>query len=462
MLGAGRAGRRSAASPSLRARHARGGSTWPSVVISALIGAVTIQAAAKAAGDAKLRLAQAEVERLAKLAERERIARDLHDLLGHTLSVVVLKSELAQKLMARDPARARQEMAEVERIARDGPGRGARGDHRLSLVGPRAPRSSTCARRWSPPASTTTIEARAVPLAPAQETALSLALREATTNVIRHAGATTLPHPLLRAGWLGADGGEDNGRGGDAPFGNGLTGMRERIQALGGVLRRETDRGTRLLIKLPLIADGRPYDAIRVLIAEDQGMVLGALAALLEIEPDIEVVARAHDGREALALAARTDPDVVLTDIEMPHMTGLELAAELHRTRKGGRPRVIILTTFARPGYLRRALDAGASGYLLKDAPAEKLADAIRGVHQGLRVVDPQLAQDAWGDADPLTDRERQVLRAAEEGLASADIAERLHLSEGTVRNYLSEAIAKLGVSNRIEAARLARQRGWL
>ena len=161
-------------------------------------------------------------------------------------------------------------------------------------------------------------------------------------------------------------------------------------------------------------------------------------------------------------LAARTDPDVVLTDIEMPQMTGLEMAAELHRIKKGQRPRVIILTTFARPGYLRRALDAGASGYLLKDAPAEKLADAIRGVHQGLRVVDPQLAQDAWGEGDPLTDRERQVLRASEEGLHSADIAKLLNLSEGTVRNYLSESISKLGVTNRIEAARLARQRGWL
>ena len=202
--------------------------------------------------------------------------------------------------------------------------------------------------------------------------------------------------------------------------------------------------------------------SIRVLIAEDQGMVLGALAALLEIESDIVVVGRAHDGRQALALAATTNPDVVLTDIEMPNMTGLELAAELERARKGGRPRVIILTTFARPGYLRRALDAGASGYLLKDTPAERLADAIRSVHQGLRVIDPQLAKDAWGEDDPLTDRERQVLRAAEEGLASADIAERLNLSEGTVRNYLSEAIAKLGVTNRIEASRLARQRGWL
>ena len=191
-------------------------------------------------------------------------------------------------------------------------------------------------------------------------------------------------------------------------------------------------------------------------------MVLGALAALLDIEQDIEVVAKARDGREALALVERTQPDVVLTDIEMPLLTGLELAAEIRRSAPAGRPRVIILTTFAQPGLLAPSSQGNASGYLLKDAPAEKLADVIRSVHRGLRVVDPQLAQDAWGESDPLTDRERQILRAAEEGLTSADIAERLHLSEGTVRNYLSEAISKLGVTNRIEATRLARQKGWL
>src|SRR6188474_2612152 len=201
---------------------------------------------------------------------------------------------------------------------------------------------------------------------------------------------------------------------------------------------------------------------IRVLIAEDQGMVLGALAALLEIESDIEVVARAHDGREALALAAKTDPDVVLTDIEMPNMTGLEMAAELHRIRKAGRPRVIILTTFARPGYLRRALDAGASGYLLKDAPSNRLADAIRRVHGGGRAVDPELAAEAWSEADPLTDRERQVLRLAADGQSGAEIAAGLELSEGTVRNYLSEAISKIGAKNRVDAARIARVKGWL
>ena len=191
-------------------------------------------------------------------------------------------------------------------------------------------------------------------------------------------------------------------------------------------------------------------------------MVLGALSALLSIEPDLEVVGRATNGREALAALATTRPDVVVTDIEMPAMTGLELAQEISRTRVGAAPRIIILTTFARPGYLRRALDAGASGYLLKDAPSEQLANAVRSVHRGLRVIDPELAREAWGELDPLTDRERQVLRAAEEGLSSGEIASRLQLSEGTVRNYLSEAFAKLGVSNRLEAVRLARQKGWL
>jgi two-component system response regulator DesR len=199
---------------------------------------------------------------------------------------------------------------------------------------------------------------------------------------------------------------------------------------------------------------------IRVLLAEDQSMVLGALAALLELEPDIEVVGRARDGAEALGLARETRPDVVVTDIEMPGMTGLDLAAALRREEKP--PRVVILTTFGRSGYLRRALDAGAAGYLLKDAPADRLADAIRRVHAGLRAVDPELAAAAWEEADPLTDRERQVLRLAAEGLSTAKIGAEIHLSEGTVRNYLSEAISKLGAANRVDAARIARQKGWL
>ena len=199
---------------------------------------------------------------------------------------------------------------------------------------------------------------------------------------------------------------------------------------------------------------------IRVLLAEDQSMVLGALAALLELEDDIQVVGRARDGGEALRLARETRPDVVVTDIEMPGMTGLDLAAALRREQPA--PRVVILTTFGRSGYLRRALDAGAAGYLLKDAPSDRLAEAIRRVHAGLRSIDPELAAAAWDEADPLTDRERQVLRLAAEGLSTARIGAEIHLSEGTVRNYLSEAISKLGAENRVEAARIARQKGWL
>jgi two-component system, NarL family, response regulator DesR len=199
---------------------------------------------------------------------------------------------------------------------------------------------------------------------------------------------------------------------------------------------------------------------IKILVAEDQAMVLGALTALLEIESDLEVVAQARTGSDALDLALRHKPHVVVTDIEMPGMTGLDLAAELRS--RGSAARIIILTTFARPGYLRRALEVGASGYLLKDAPSAQLADAIRRVAAGGRAIDPTLATEAWTEQDPLTERERQVLRLADEGLAGAEIAQRLKLSEGTVRNYLSESIGKLGARNRMEAARLARQKGWL
>jgi two-component system response regulator DesR len=200
--------------------------------------------------------------------------------------------------------------------------------------------------------------------------------------------------------------------------------------------------------------------SIRVIIAEDQAMVRGALAALLDTESDIEIAAQAQNGTEALDLVLSHRPDVLLTDIEMPGMTGLELAGEIQRRRLP--VRIVILTTFARAGYLRRALEAGVSGYLLKDAPAATLADAIRRIRAGGRVIDPELAAEAWTDPDPLTDRERQVLRQAADGAASADIAARLNLSEGTVRNYLSEAISKLGAANRVEAARIARQKGWL
>ena len=199
---------------------------------------------------------------------------------------------------------------------------------------------------------------------------------------------------------------------------------------------------------------------IRIVLAEDQAMVRGALAALLRIEGGFEVIAEAGDGEAAWKAVEAHVPDLLVTDIEMPWLTGLELA---QRVKDAGLPtRVVILTTFARAGYLRRALDVGVRGYLLKDAPSEQLAAALRQVHAGGRAIDPQLAVAAWGEDDPLTERERQVLRLAGEGVKSAEIAERLSLSQGTVRNYLSEAIGKLGAANRIEAYRTARAKGLL
>ncbi|HMF93433.1 MAG TPA: response regulator transcription factor [Vicinamibacterales bacterium] len=200
---------------------------------------------------------------------------------------------------------------------------------------------------------------------------------------------------------------------------------------------------------------------IRVLLAEDQAMVRGALAALLRLEPDIDVVAEAERGDEIVRLATSARPDVALLDIELPGGDGLIAAARLRQVLPSCR--VVMLTTFGRAGYLRRAIDGGAVGFLLKDAPASELAKAIRAVMTGGRVIDPGLALTALSEGvNPLTSRERDVLAAATSGATVADIAVRLSISEGTVRNHLSIAIQKVGGRNRFEAARLAEQKGWL
>ncbi|MAC88757.1 MAG: two-component system response regulator DesR [Maricaulis maris] len=199
---------------------------------------------------------------------------------------------------------------------------------------------------------------------------------------------------------------------------------------------------------------------IEVVIAEDQTLLRDALATLLGLESDIAVVGLAADGREAHALVRRHKPDVLLTDIEMPDMTGLELAALMRREDMA--TRVLIVTTFDRPGYLRRAMEAGVAGFVLKDGPSADLAGAIRRIAGGERVIAPELAARAWDEADPLSDAERRLLRLAEAGLDSNAIAEASGLARGTVRNYLHSAIGKLGATNRIEAARIARQKGWL
>jgi two-component system response regulator DesR len=200
---------------------------------------------------------------------------------------------------------------------------------------------------------------------------------------------------------------------------------------------------------------------IRVLLADDQALVLGALASVLRLEPDIDVVAEIGTGSEVLAAALRTEPDIALLDVQMPGRDGLAVAADLQRALPTCR--TIICTTFGRPGYLSRALSAGASGYVVKDSPPEQLVDAIRRVHAGLRFVDPALAAEALaGGASPLTGREADVLRATAEGGTVADIARALRLSEGTVRNHLSSAIGKTQARTRAEAARLAETNGWL
>lgn len=201
--------------------------------------------------------------------------------------------------------------------------------------------------------------------------------------------------------------------------------------------------------------------AIRLVLADDQAMVRGALGALLELEGDLEVVGEAGNGTEAVALAASLKPDVVLMDIQMPGMDGIEATQAVRAATPG--TRVLVVTTFARPGYLRAALEAGASGFVVKDAPAEQLADAVRRVHAGLRVVDPALAEASLFDgANPLTEREQQVLRLTLDGRPVAGIAAEVFLSAGTVRNHLSSAIGKTGAENRSQAAQMARQKGWI
>lgn len=200
---------------------------------------------------------------------------------------------------------------------------------------------------------------------------------------------------------------------------------------------------------------------IRMVIAEDQALVLGALATLLGLESDIAIIARVGDGMAALDAVRELKPDILLSDIEMPQMTGLDVAEAI--AREGLAARVLIVTTFGRAGYLRRAMDAGVRGYLLKDTPADALAAAIRKVASGGRAIAPELAELAWdAPANPLTERERDVLRLADEGRSNKEIARQLDLSPGTVRNYLSEASAKLFAASRIEAGRIAREKGWL
>lgn len=202
-------------------------------------------------------------------------------------------------------------------------------------------------------------------------------------------------------------------------------------------------------------------ERIRLVIADDQALVRGALAALLELEDDLEVVGVASDGADAVRIVAEQRPDVCLMDVQMPDLDGIEATKRVRAANPD--TRVLIVTTFARPGYLRSALDAGASGFIVKDTPAEQLAEAVRRVHAGLRVLDPSLAEESlFEGANPLSDREREVLRLAADGRSAGAIASAVFLSAGTVRNHLSSAIGKTGAANRAQAVRIAQDKGWI
>ena len=420
----------------------------------------------------ELQAARRELADLAVAEERTRIARDLHDTLGHSLSVIALKSELARRVLPDDPERAAAEIGDVERVARE-----ALASVRDTVSGYRQP---TLAMELAGAREALTAAGIDGDVEPAPEglprevdAVLGWAVREGVTNVLRHSDAARARVRVIVDDRVRAVEVEDDGQGvagaplGAAPngarSGTGLDGLRERAATVGGSLEAgpRADGGFRLRVAVPGRARRGTRRVTRVLLAEDQAMVRGALAALLALEPDLEVVAEVGRGDEVVPRALDTRPDVALLDIEMPGLDGLAAAAQLRTAVPACR--VVILTTFGRPGYLRRAMEAGATGFLLKDAPATELADAIRRVARGQRVVDPALAVAALSEgANPLSEREREALALAATSGTVADIATSLGLSEGTVRNHLSAAIQKMGARNRAEAARIAADKGWL
>ncbi len=448
----------------------------PSLAFIWIIGWQTIGEAARARAAERLRIENARIEALSAAAERERIARDLHDLLGHSLTGLVVRAQLVQSLLAADPDRAGAEAAQLEGTARQ-----ALAQLRAAVSG-----------------------LNAVTLADELETAQRTLSAAGVAVDVRGAGQD-VPDPDGRAvPRAGAAGGRHQRRPprrgpplrdprgaprrrlapprrrrrpreprrgrGQRPSRHARAHHRGRRSR--GARRRPQRpparrRGRAVALRWP----GRwrhPPDRhrarmtrpVRVVLAEDEQMIRDAFGQLLDLQPDVEVVAGCHDGASALEAVRHHRPDVLLTDIEMPGMSGLELAEAV--AAGGLAVRVVIVTTFARPGYLRRALDAGVAGYVLKAAPVADLVQALRTVRDGGRVIEPELALMAWDAPVALTERERDVLRLAEGGLPNADIAARLHLAEGTVRNYLSDAITKLHARTRGEAAAIARSRGLL
>ncbi len=396
--------------------------------------------------------AEAENARLAVADERNRFARDLHDILGHSLTVITVKAELANRLLDVDPARARAELVDLERLSRD-----ALADVRRAVEGYRdltLPGELARAREALRAAEIDADLPKSTDEVPSELRELfAWTVREGVTNVIRHSGASRC---TVRLGSTARRGQRRR----DRPAGRDPGRHRARRSARAGRGgRRRAGHPHPRPARLRPVGDG-PM-TIRLLLADDQALVRGALAALLDLEPDLEVVAEVGSGDAVVDAAREHRPDVALLDVEMPGLDGIEATRALREALP--QTRVLIVTTFGRPGFLRRALQAGADGFVVKDTPARQLADAVRRVHAGLRVVDPVLAADSLVAGDsPLTTRETDVLRAAREGASVAVVAARLFLSEGTVRNHLSAAIGKTGATNRAEAARIADQNGWL
>ncbi len=380
--------------------------------------------------------------------ERERVARDVHDVLGHSLTVISLKADLAARLMDVDPARARAEVEQIHDLSRQ-----ALAEVRTTVGGLRVARlvdeveaARTVLRDAGITADLPRRPRRGRPAAPHRARLGAAGGRD-------QRGAALRSHPVL---------GDPRCR--PAP----RRGRRHRSQRQGGQRHPGSAGAGHRRRRHPVAASRRDRRhraggaaVIRLLLADDQALVRGAMAALLGLEPDLEVVAEVGRGDEVVAAAREHRADVCLVDVEMPGLDGIEVCRALTEQLPGVRS--LVVTTFGRPGYLRRAVEAGASGFVVKDTPASELAEAVRRVQAGQRVLDPALAAESLAEgANPLTDRERDVLREALTGAPIVDIARRVHLSPGTVRNYLSSAIGKTGVSTRAEAAVAARDRGWL
>ena len=408
--------------------------------------------------------ANKRISDLVKLEERQRIARDLHDTLGQKLSLIGLKSDLAGKLMRSHPDQAQVELDELRQTSRS-----ALKEVREMVTSMRGMRLEDEMFRVQQILKAAQIEfilegdPKLTNVSLLNDNVLGMCLKEAVTNVVKHSNATlcSVNIEATRADLVVTI--KDDGIGLNSNGyirGNGLRGMKERLEFVNGNLdikfgpRHDNyHKGTECCQTAP----GGGQSMIRIVIAEDQRMLLGALASLLNLEPDMDIIGKASNGEEAIELVHRLKPDICLMDIEMPIKSGLEAAEELKKSDC----KIIILTTFARSGYFERALKGGVRGYLLKDSPIEELADSIRNVMKGRRIFATELVDDAYGEENPLTEREQKVLGLIADGKNTKEIAGELYITTGTVRNYISVILDKLNVSNRIEAIMRFKEKGW-